>query len=54
MKVFDTKTGKEETVIQQTANSYLVTQSKLTDRGINCDNWFEEKKFKERFKIIEK
>lgn len=54
MKVKDKKTGKEEVVLKTTTNSYLVTQTKLTDEGINCDNWFTEKDFKERFEIIEK
>jgi hypothetical protein len=53
MKVKDNITGKIETVIQTTTNSYLVTQTKLTDKGINCDNWFDENTFKKRFEKIE-
>jgi hypothetical protein len=52
MKVKDKITGKIETVIQTTSNSYLVTQTKLTNKGINCDQWFEEKEFKKRFEEI--
>lgn len=53
MKVKDKITGKIETVFEQTSNSYLVTQTKLTERGVNCTNWFEEGTFKKRFEIIE-
>lgn len=53
MKVKDTKTGKIEVVKERTTNSYLVTQTKLTERGISCDNWFTEKDFNDRFKILE-
>lgn len=54
MKVLDKHTGKEEVVIKQTYNSYLVTQTKLTERGINCTNWFEYKAFNKRFTILNK
>jgi hypothetical protein len=49
MKVKDNKTGKDEVVLETTSNSYLVTQTKLTDKGINCSNWFTEAEFKKRF-----
>lgn len=53
MKVKDNITDKIETVIKTTTNSYLVTQTKLTDKGINCDQWFEEREFIKRFEKIE-
>lgn len=52
MKVKDKITGKIETVLEKTSNSYLVTQTKLTDKGVNCDNWFEEGAFKKRFEEV--
>lgn len=41
-KIKDLKTGKDEIVKDKTSNSYLISQTKLTDKGINCDNWYEE------------
>lgn len=52
MKVKDKETSKIETVINKTTNTYLVTQTKITKKGINCDNWFTEKDFKDRFEIL--
>jgi len=49
MKYLDTKTGKFEELIDVTSNSYCITQSKLTDKGIDCTNWFSEKDFHSRF-----
>lgn len=52
MKVKDKITGKIEMVIEKTTNSFLVTQTKLTETGINCYNWFDEMSFKKRFEEI--
>jgi hypothetical protein len=52
MTVKDKKTNKIETIVDKTSNSYLITQSKLTDKGINCSNWFTDRDFKDRFIII--
>ena len=52
MKVIDKKTGKEEEVVDATVNSYNVTQTKLSDKGINCTQWFSEKDFEKRFEIV--
>lgn len=52
MKVKDKQTGKIEIVINKTTNSYLVTQTKLTNNGISCDNWFTETDFNKRFQIL--
>jgi len=48
-QVTDKTTGKVETVLETTTNSYLVTLSKLTEAGINCSQWFTEKEFNTRF-----
>lgn len=48
-KVIDTFTGKTETVVNSTSNSFEVTQSKLTEAGIDCSNWFTAENFKKRF-----
>lgn len=53
MIVKDKITGKVEVVLDTTTNSYLVHQSKLTEAGINCSQWFTEKEFNTRFEIIE-
>jgi len=53
MKVTDTKTKKTETVLETTSSSYLVTQTKLTKKGINCTQWFFEEDFNKRFKKID-
>lgn len=50
--VVDISSSKIESVLQVTSNSYLVTRTKLTDKGINCDNWFERKHFNEKFAWI--
>lgn len=50
MEVIDTVTGKKEVVLETTSNSFLVTQTKLTDKGINCTQWFSDKDFTKRFK----
>ncbi len=47
--VVDSHTGKTETVVNATANSYEITQTKLTDAGINCTQWFTEKEAEKRF-----
>ena len=51
-KVFDTETSKTESIKDFTNNSILVTQTKTSAKGINCDNWFEEQKFKKRFRVL--
>ncbi len=53
MKVKDIKTGKIETVIERTSNSFRVTRTKLTKEGVNCTNWFTQQEFEKSFKIIE-
>lgn len=50
--ILDTKTGKMETMIQRTMNSYCVTQKRLTKEGIDSTNWFNEADYKKRFKIL--
>lgn len=49
--VVDTESGFEETVLGKTSTSILITQKKRTDKGINCDNWFDAttKEFEKRF-----
>lgn len=51
--VLDTKTGKIEKIIERTSNSLLITQTKVTDKGINCTNWYnmDDRNFKDRFII---
>lgn len=53
MKYLDTKTKKIETLLDKTSSSFLMTQTKLSNKGINCDHWFSFKDFNERFKKIE-
>jgi hypothetical protein len=48
----DKKTGKLEAMLEQTKNSYLMSQSKLTERGIDTKNWFDQKRFDERFQEL--
>ena len=48
--ITDQETGKEEKILEVTSNSYLVSQTKTNDKGINCDQWFDEKSFNKRFK----
>ena len=38
MKLKDKRTNKIETLVDKTENSYCVTQTKLTDQGINLHN----------------
>lgn len=52
MQVLDKLTNKIEMILEETSNSYLITQTKRTEKGINCSNWFDSKTFNERFKII--
>lgn len=53
MKVLDKETGLTETVIDTVSTSisisYLVTQTKRTEDGINCTQWFPDYKFDKRF-----
>jgi hypothetical protein len=49
----DKKTGKLEVMLERSKNSYLMSQSKLTERGIDTKNWFDEKRFDERFRGLE-
>lgn len=55
MKVKDKFTGKIETVSEISFNksSYLVSQVKITNKGIDCENWFSDDKFKKRFDVID-
>lgn len=39
-------------ITNKTSNSFLVTQSKNSDKGINCDQWFDDKTFNKRFSIL--
>lgn len=49
--VIDKKTKKVEKVLDRTKNSFLVTRTKISDRGINCDQWFTDGDFKKRFSL---
>lgn len=51
VKLNDKKTGKEAYLVDKTSNSYLVWLPALTKEGIDAENWFTEKDFKERFEI---
>ena len=50
--VIDKKTGLVEKLIKKTANSYLVTRTKLTEHGVTCDNWFTTKDLHDNFYSI--
>jgi hypothetical protein len=57
MNVRDKETGKTEEVLDRTGSttgstSFLVTQTKLSEDGINCSQWFPDYKFDKRFEII--
>ena len=52
MNILDKETGKIEKILNRTSNSYLITQTKLTSDGINCDHWFTERAFLERFHTL--
>lgn len=49
-EVVDKKTKFVEKVLDKTTNSFLVTRTKVSEHGINCDQWFTEKDFKDKFK----
>ena len=51
MKVLYKRTGKIETVTDRTDFSFLVTQSKLKETGINCSQWFHKEEFEKRFEV---
>lgn len=51
MEVLDKRTGKTEQVLDKTSNSFLITQTKLTDAGINCTQWFTDKEFERQFEV---
>jgi hypothetical protein len=55
-KVIDTQTMLEETVTEfceaSVESSYLVTQSKITERGINTKQYFTESRYNKRFMQI--
>lgn len=51
-KVRDIETGKIEIIKDATDSSVLITRTKLSEAGINCDNWFEKQKFYKSFEII--
>lgn len=53
IKILDTKTKRSELLLQKTSNSYLVTQGKTSKKGVDCDNWYAEREFNERFKFEE-
>ena len=52
MKVRDKQTGKIETVIDKTINSFCVTRTKLTEDGINCTQWFTQGDFYKKFEQV--
>jgi hypothetical protein len=52
MKVKDKQTGKIETVIDKTINSFCVTRTKLTEDGINCTQWFTQGDFYKKFEQV--
>lgn len=51
-KVKDKKSGLIEAVTAVTSNSFEVTRTKTSEMGINCTNWFDEKRFKENFELL--
>ena len=53
-KIKDLETGKIESIINTTSNSVEITQTKLTEHGINCSQWFEygDKRFNKHFELI--
>ncbi len=52
MEYVDLETGLTERLLDMTTNSYLLTQTKQTEKGINCANWFTKKNFLSRFQPI--
>lgn len=45
----DADTGKAEKVLEVTSSSVLVTRSKLSEKGIDCVNWFSINDFNKKF-----
>lgn len=51
--LLDSESSLTEMVLDKTTNSINITQTKRTDKGINCTQWFfNDGKFQERFKKI--
>lgn len=50
-EIKDLKTGKIEMVIDTTESSICISQQRISEKGIDCTNWFNinDKTFKERF-----
>lgn len=49
---FDDKSKAQETVVELTSNSVLITQTRTSDKGINCTSWVAGKDIEKRFKQI--
>jgi hypothetical protein len=47
--VLDKSTNKRERVVNKTINSICITQTKLSEKGINCTQWFTDLDFKRKF-----
>lgn len=55
MTVLDKETGLIETILDTAttsiSTSYLITQTKQKEDGINCTQWFPDYKFDKRFEL---
>lgn len=47
--VISKRTGKTELLIETTVSSFNVTQTKTTNKGIDCTQWFTEEDFNKWF-----
>jgi hypothetical protein len=53
MQVLDKRFNKKETIIETTVSSFNVTQTKKSEKGINCTQWFTEENFNKIFKFLD-
>ena len=51
MIVVELNDGKTEQILEITSNSVLITRTKRSKKGINCNHWFKIEDFDKEFKI---
>lgn len=51
MEVIEMIDGVKEKIVELTSNSFLITRTKRSENGINCEQWFTVGDFDRYFRM---
>lgn len=51
--VLDKRFNKKEKIVETSISSFNITQTKKSEKGIDCTQWFTEENFNKIFKFID-